>query len=101
MKQLIYAAGIAGALLTMQLPLVSVQAAPASVSSATIAPKLNVNTATAQELVDINGIGEKKAQAIVTYRKAHGNFKTLEGLTNVHGISEKLLNKIRDGLKVK
>lgn len=58
---------------------------------------VNINTADAATLADgLNGIGIKKAQAIVDYRKKHGNFKTVNDLANVKGINEKLIEKNRD-----
>lgn len=58
------------------------------------AAPVNVNTADAQTLAkNINGIGPKKAQAIVTYRKANGPFKSLNDLIKVKGIGQKLINK--------
>ena len=55
-----------------------------------IAAPVNVNTATAQEIADaLNGIGEKKAVAIVTYREENGPFTSLEDLIKVSGIGEK------------
>lgn len=51
---------------------------------------VNVNTATAEMISDhLKGIGLKKAQAIVEWRKANGNFISVEQLTEVKGIGEK------------
>ena len=53
--------------------------------------KVNINTATAQELsAKLDSIGAKKAQAIVAYRNQHGQFKRIEDLKNVKGIGEKI-----------
>lgn len=50
---------------------------------------VNINTADAQAIADqLNGIGLKKAEAIIEYRKEHGPFKTLEDLKNVKGIGD-------------
>lgn len=57
--------------------------------------KVNINTATVKELTYLKGIGEKKAQAIVKYRKANGKFKTIADLTNVKGIGEKTVNRLK------
>lgn len=49
--------------------------------------KLNVNTATQQQLQEILGFAEKEAQAIVTYREHHGTIKDFEQLQTVPGVS--------------
>ena len=48
--------------------------------------QVNINTATAQELQTLNGIGPAKANAIIEYRNANGPFKSVEDLQNVRGI---------------
>ena len=55
---------------------------------------ININKATVAELVTLKGIGEKKAAAIVAYRKLHGDFKFADEIANVRGISSKMLDKI-------
>lgn len=50
--------------------------------------EVNVNTATKAELTELPGIGEVKAQAIIDYREAEGDFKTLAELNEVNGIGE-------------
>ena len=57
-------------------------------TGAALAAQINVNTATKAELVELPGIGETKAEAIVAYREAHGDFKTLEDLNEVDGIGD-------------
>lgn len=62
---------------------------------------VDINTANATELAtNINGVGEKKAAAIVEYRNQHGPFKTIEDLQNVQGIGPGILSKNRDNLKL-
>lgn len=56
---------------------------------------VNINTATAEELKALPGIGAAKAKAIVEYREQHGAFKTVDELDNVKGIGPALLEKIR------
>jgi competence protein ComEA len=62
---------------------------------ATFAEMVNINKADAATLDALDGIGEKKAEAIVTYRTEHGEFKTLEDLKEVAGIGDKLFDKIK------
>jgi len=57
--------------------------------------KVNLNTASAQELTALPGIGDVLAARIVAYREGHGRFQTPEGLKQVRGIGDTLLEKIR------
>lgn len=61
---------------------------------------LNINTATVEQLMQIKGIGEKKAQAIVEYRKSHGPFKKVEELELVKGIGEHFITQNKNMLAV-
>lgn len=55
---------------------------------------VNVNSASAEDIARVlNGVGEKRAEAIVSYRKEHGPFKTLADLQNVKGIGNSVLEK--------
>jgi len=56
---------------------------------------VNINTADAQTLTQLKGIGPKKAEAIVAWRKANGNFKTVEQLSEVKGIAAKTVEANR------
>ena len=62
--------------------------------------KVNINTATVEQLQFIKGIGPKTATAIVTYRDEHGAFATVDDLEAVKGIGEKSLLKFKSGLTV-
>ena len=57
---------------------------------------ININTATLEELMSINGLGEAKAKAIIKYREENGYFKIIDDLLNVSGIGEALFEKIKE-----
>jgi|GEM_PF-2869547 len=57
--------------------------------------KVNINTATAEELAKLPHVGAKAAQRIVEYRTAHTTFKSVDELRNVKGIGPKVLDGIR------
>ena len=61
---------------------------------------INLNTATKEELVALPGIGPAKAQAILDYRNAHGQFKSVEELKDVKGIGAKRFEKLKGELTV-
>ena len=56
---------------------------------------ININTADIYELCALEGIGEKKARAIVEYRQEHGGFKTIDELAKIDGISTKTIEKFK------
>ncbi|HHQ4475005.1 ComEA family DNA-binding protein [Aeromonas sp. S41-2] len=63
--------------------------------------KVNLNTASINELTALKGIGEKKAQAIVDYREKQGKFTTVDQLADVSGIGPATLEANRDMIIVK
>jgi competence protein ComEA len=62
--------------------------------------KININTASFEELQTLYGIGPVKAQAIIDYRNEQGFFHSVEDLVNVPGIGPETLEKIRDEITV-
>jgi len=69
--------------------------APTAKAIATTAAPVNLNTATAEQLATIPGVGPKMAERIVDYRQKNGGFKKVEDLMNVSGIGEKNFLKMR------
>ncbi|MBU0909255.1 MAG: helix-hairpin-helix domain-containing protein, partial [Proteobacteria bacterium] len=57
--------------------------------------RININTASVQQLQELPYIGEKRAQAIVAYRQSHGLFHSLDQLVDVADIGEKSLEAIK------
>ena len=57
--------------------------------------KVNINTATAEQLQTLPGIGQAKANAIVAYRENNGNFSSIEDLRKVPGIKEGVFGQVQ------
>ncbi len=60
---------------------------------------VNINTASKEELMSINGIGESKANSIIEYRKDN-KFNTIEDIKNVSGIGDKFFEQIKNYITV-
>jgi len=60
--------------------------------------KININTATKEELMKLPGIGEQTAERIIQHRKIYGEFKRVEDIMNVKGIGQKKFEKIKNYL---
>jgi competence protein ComEA len=58
--------------------------------------KININTATAEELMQLNGVGAKYAGRIIAYREKYGPFKKPEDIMRVSGIGQKTFEKNRE-----
>ncbi|TVV43323.1 ComEA family DNA-binding protein [Thalassolituus sp. C2-1] len=76
----------------------SVQAAETSKPDGNRVKAVNINTATAEQLSQLDGIGKAKAEAIIVYRQQHGQFKSLDDITQVKGIGKAILDKNRSML---
>ena len=57
---------------------------------------VNINLATKEELMKLKGVGEAKAELIITYREAKGGFKNITDLMKIKGIKQKFFDKIKD-----
>ena len=62
--------------------------------------KVNINTASKEELMTLPGIGESKALAIIAYRQTSGPFTTLEELKKVEGIKDAVFSKVKDLIEI-
>ena len=65
-----------------------------------VSQKINVNTADVATIKKLKGVGLSKAKAIVDYREKNGAFEDVNQLTQVRGISTKLLAKFSDQVEV-
>ena len=61
---------------------------------------VNINTAGPEELMTLSGIGEARAQAILSYREENGDFSTIEDIKNVSGIGEGIFDRIKNMITV-
>lgn len=75
-------------------PLVSAQAA------AKAGDKVNINTASMEELQTLPRIGPQIAQRILDYRKENGSFKRVEDILKVRGIGERVFEQLKDRITV-
>ena len=62
--------------------------------------RINLNTATKEQLMTLSGIGESKAQSILDYRKEKGKFSRTEDIMNIPGIKQGVYDKIKDHISV-
>lgn len=69
-------------------------------STQTAQKTVNLNTADANTLAAVKGIGPKRAALIVAYRQKNGNFKSVSDLDNVKGFGSKLIAKVKNQLTV-
>ncbi len=62
--------------------------------------KININSASKEELMTLSGIGEAKAAGIINYREENGAFNSIEDIMNVSGIGESLYRNIKDAITI-
>ena len=87
-----FAAALALAVLTVAGPALAAKPAPTG--------KVNINTASAEQLTTLPGVGPKLAARIVEYRQKSGSFRATKDLLNVQGIGEKNFAKLETWLSV-
>ena len=64
------------------------------------ASKIDINTATSEELQTLNGVGPATAEKIISYRSDVGYFKNIDEIKNIDGIGDKTFEKLKDDITV-
>ena len=77
------------------MPLEAGKTAHAASKKTVLSGKININTASMEQLEMLPRIGSKTAQSIIEYRTQNGPFKKIEDITNVKGIGEKTLEELK------
>lgn len=62
--------------------------------------RININTADKAQLTQLSGIGDSRAEAIITYRETVGAFENIEDIKKIDGIKDGIFEKIKDKIKV-
>ncbi len=89
----------AAALMALGLALAAAPSLAAETGAPAAGP-VNVNTASAEELQRLPGIGEARARAIVEMREQRGGFRSVDELVEVRGIGEAALERLRPHVTV-
>lgn len=83
--------------LASQTGLLGVESVSSSEAGASL---VNINTATAEELKTLPGIGDSKANQIISYRDSNGSFSSIEDIKNVNGIGDSIFSQIQSLITV-
>lgn len=78
----------------------STEGSPEDGQTADRQEKVNLNTAGKAELMTLSGIGESRAEAIISYREKNGRFRSIEEIKKIEGIKEGIFGKIKDKITV-
>ncbi|MBX3709603.1 MAG: helix-hairpin-helix domain-containing protein [Gammaproteobacteria bacterium] len=79
--------GIARTLVPVAARSNNMQAAASAEPISAVETKVNINKASAKDLLKVKGMNVSKARAIISYRKKHGDFKSLDDLVHVKGMA--------------
>ncbi|OGT09901.1 MAG: hypothetical protein A2X77_04855 [Gammaproteobacteria bacterium GWE2_42_36] len=100
-KIMITALAVCGVIFALPCAAESTASHESSAKKASVsAQPVNINTADAKALENVNGIGPKRAEDIVAYRSEHGDFKSVDDLSQVKGLGKKRLEKIASQVTV-
>lgn len=99
-EQLLDVDGIGETKLAAWMPYLTVDGVSTTTTTVQVHSKIDLNTATVNELMTVDGIGEKTAQKIIDHRSKIGQFTSIEQLLDVDGIGDKKLAAWREHLIV-
>ena len=91
---------IALAVVLLALPSFAFASPPAAATEMVASAPLNINQASAKELIKLPGIGKVTAERIIEFREANGPFVALEDLLKVNGVGKKTLAKIKNQISL-
>jgi competence protein ComEA len=94
-KTIISCLAVVAVFMLIALPVIAAEPAAPAKKAPGLEGQININTATAEQLVLLPGVGKKTADAIIEFRTKNGNFKAVDDIAKVKGIGAQKLEKIK------
>ena len=94
-KTIVRCLSVVAVFMLIALPVIAAEPAAPAEKAPGLEGQIHINTATAEQLALLPGLGKKTADAVIEYRTKNGNFKAVDDITKVKGIGAKKLEKIK------